>query len=162
MPVYEFYCEDCHTIFNFLARRVSTEKKPACPRCNRPHLKKQVSAFAISKNLEEPPEGMPDIDEAKMEQAMMALAGEMDTMDEEDPKAMANFMRKFSSMTGMELGDGAQEAISRLEAGEDPEQIEAEMGDLFDDDNLFSQKKLSGLKKKYLPPEHDDTLYTLD
>ncbi len=162
MPVYEFYCENCHTIFNFLARRVSTEKKPDCPRCKRPALEKQVSAFAISKNLEEPAEGMPDIDESKMEQVMMTLAGEMESMDEDDPKAMANFMRKFSSMTGMELGDGAEEALSRLEAGEDPEQIEAEMGDLFDDNNLFSKKKLTGLKKKYLPPEHDDTLYTLD
>ena len=49
-----------------------------------------------------------------------------------------------------------------MEAGEDPEQIEAEMGDLFDGNDLFSQKKLKGLKKQYLPPEHDDTLYTLD
>lgn len=162
MPVYEFYCTDCHAIFNFLARRVSTDKRPSCPRCNRPDLERQVSPFAISKNLEEPPDGMPDIDESKMEQAMMALAGEMENMSEDDPKAMADFMRRFSSMTGMELGDGAEEALSRLEAGEDPEQIEAEMGDLFDDDNLFSQKKLKGLKKKYLPPEHDETLYTLE
>ncbi len=93
---------------------------------------------------------------------MMALSSEMGSMDEDDPKAMENFMRKFSNITGMELGDGAEEALSRLEAGEDPEQVEAEMGDLFDNDNLFSQKKLTGLKKKYLPPEHDDTLYTLD
>jgi hypothetical protein len=92
----------------------------------------------------------------------MTLAGEMENIDENDPKAMANFMRRFSSMTGMELGDGAEEALSRLEAGEDPEQIEAEMGDLFDGNDLFSQKKLKGLKKQYLPPEHDDTLYTLD
>ena len=92
----------------------------------------------------------------------MTLAGEMENIDENDPKAMANFMRRFSSMTGMELGDGAEEALSRLEAGEDPEQLEAEMGDLFDGNNLFSQKKLKGWKKRYLPPEHDDTLYTLD
>jgi len=162
MPVYEFYCTDCHAIFNFLSRRVNTDKTPSCPRCNRPGLEKQVSAFAISRNLDEPAEGMPDIDEAKMEQAVMTLAGEMENIDENDPKAMANFMRRFSSMTGMELGDGAEEALSRLEAGEDPEQIEAEMGDLFDGNDLFNQKKLKGLKKQYLPPEHDDTLYTLD
>ncbi len=162
MPVYEFYCSDCHAIFNFLSRTVRTDKRPACPRCQRPDLERQVSKFAISKNLEEPPEGMPDIDESKMEQAMMALAGDMEHIDENDPRAMADFMRKFSKMTGMELGDGAAEALSRLEAGEDPEQIEAEMGDLFDEDNLFSKKKLKSLRKKYLPPEHDDTLYALD
>jgi len=162
MPVYEFYCANCHAIFNFLSRRVKTDKTPSCPRCNQPGLEKQVSAFAISRNLDAPAEGMPDIDESKMEQAMMALAGEMENIDENDPKAMANFMRRFSSMTGMELGDGAEEALSRLEAGEDPEQIEAEMGDMFDGNDLFSQKSLKGLKKQYLPPEHDDTLYTLD
>ena len=160
MPVYEFYCEDCHAIFSFLARRVNTDKKPACPRCHRPDLERRVSAFAISRNLDEPAEGMSDIDESKMQQAMLALTGEMENMNEEDPKAMADFMRKFSNMTGLELGDGAEEALSRFEAGEDPELIEAEMGDLFDDDNLFSQKKLTGLKKKYLPPAHDETLYT--
>ncbi len=162
MPVYEFYCADCHAIFNFLSRRVNTDTTPSCPRCNQPGLEKQVSAFAISKNLDAPDEGVPDIDESKMEQAMMALAGEMESMDENDPKAMASFMRRFSSMTGMDLGEGAEEALSRLEAGEDPEQIETEMGELFNGNDLFSQKKLKSLKKRYLPPEHDDTLYTLD
>jgi len=162
MPVYEFYCAECHAIFNFLSRRVNTNKSPSCPRCNQPNLKKQVSAFAISRNLDEPTEGMPDIDESKLEQAMMTLAGEMENIDENDPRAMANFMRRFSSMTGMELGESAEQALSRLEAGEDPDQIEAEMGDLFDGKDLFNQKKLKRLKKRYLPPEHDDTLYTLD
>ena len=162
MPVYEFYCADCHTIFNFLSRRVSIDKIPSCPRCKRQSLEKRVSAFAISKNLDEPPEGMPNIDETKIEQAMMTLAGEMEHVDEDDPKAMANFMRKLSTMTGLDLGEGAEEALSRLEAGEDPEQIESEMGDLFDDSELFSQKKIKGLKNKYLPPEHDDTLYVLE
>ena len=162
MPVYEFYCADCHTIFNFLSRSVSITKTPVCPRCARQELEKQVSLFAISRNLEEPPEGMPNIDEAKIEQAMMALAGDMEKMDEDNPKAMADFMRKFSQMTGVALGEGAEEALNRLEAGDDPEQIESELGDLFDGDGLFSQKKMKGLKRRYLPPETDDTLYTLD
>lgn len=162
MPVYEFYCADCHTIFNFLSRRVSIDKIPSCPRCQRQKLEKRVSAFAISRNLDEPPEGMPNIDETKIEQAMMTLAGDMEHMDDDDPKAMANFMRRLSTMTGLDLGEGAEEALSRLEAGEDPEQIESEMGDLFDGSELFSQKKIKGWKKQYLPPEHDDTLYVLE
>lgn len=162
MPVYEFYCADCHAIFSFLSRRVSIDKVPPCPRCNRQSLEKRVSAFAISRNLDEPLEGMPDIDETKIEQAMMTLAGDMEKMDEDDPKAMANFMRRLSTMTGLDLGEGAEEALSRLEAGEDPEQIESEMGELFDGNELFSQKRIKGLKKQYLPPEHDDTLYSLD
>ena len=161
MPVYEFYCENCHVIFNFLSRQVNTDKKPACPRCGRPDLEKQVSAFAISKNRPEEPDGMPDFDETRMEQAMMAMASEMEGINEDDPKAMAHFMRKFSKLSGISLGDGMEEALSRLEAGEDPEQLEAEMGDLLEGEELFSKKGLNGLKKKYLPPEQDETLYTL-
>ena len=104
---------------------------------------------------------MTDIDEAKMEQAMLAMAGEMEGMNEEDPQTMARFMRRFSDMTGMRLGDGVEEALNRLEAGEDPDQIESEMGDIFESDDLFAPKTLKGLKKRYLPPERDDTLYKL-
>ena len=167
MPVYEFYCADCHAIFNFLSRQINTDKRPSCPRCGRPNLERQVSRFAISKNRPEADaDGLPaGMDEARMEQAMMALAGEMEGMDENDPKAMARVMRKFTEMTGMNLGDEAQEAMRRLEAGEDPEQIEAEMGDLFggDDslDGLFGKGKMANIKRRLAPPEHDDTLYTL-
>ena len=166
MPVYEFYCNDCHTIFNFLSRRVNTEKQPDCPRCGRVQLERQVSRFAVSKNRaesEEPLPGMPEMDDEKLEQAMMSLAGDMEGVDENDPRAMARFMRKLSETTGMNLGP-MEEAIRRLESGADPEELEAEMGELFDDenmDNLFTRQGLKGLKQKYTPPAHDDTLYTL-
>ena len=166
MPVYEFYCNDCHTIFNFLSRRVNTEKRPDCPRCGRPELERQVSLFAVSKNRPESEDtvpGMPDLDEEKLERAMMSMAGEMEGMDENDPRAMARFMRRLSETTGMNLGP-MEEAIRRLEAGADPERLEEEMGDLFDDasmENLFSKEGIRGLKRKYVPPAHDETLYVL-
>ena len=163
MPVYEFYCSECHAIFNFLSRRVNTSKIPACPRCRKPDLEKQVSPFAISKNLQEQTDAMPDLDESKMEQVMMAMAGDMENINEEDPKAMANFMRRFSSLTGMSLGDGAEEALSRLEAGEDPEQIEAEMGDLLEQDDLIAlpEKKGAVSQPARPAPYRDETLYDL-
>ena len=162
MPVYEFYCRDCHTIFNFLSRRVNTEQQPDCPKCGRPGLERQVSRFAVSKNRkEEPIEGMPDIDEAALEKAMMGLAGEMEGMDENDPRQMARFMRKLTEATGVNLGGGMEEAIRRLEAGEDPEKLEEEMGDLFDAENPFGKEGMKGLKRRYIPPSHDDTLYVL-
>lgn len=167
MPVYEFYCGDCHVLFNFLSRRVDAVRRPPCPRCGRPELDRQVSRFAISRNRPEPDaDGLPTgMDEAKMEQAMMALAGEMEGMAENDPKAMASFMRRFTELTGMSLGEEAREAMRRLEAGEDPEQIEAEMGDLFGDgdnlDGLFGKGKVASLKKRLAAPEHDERLYVM-
>jgi putative FmdB family regulatory protein len=163
MPVYEFYCSDCHTIYNFLSRRVDTEKQPNCPKCGRPQLNRQVSRFAVSKARKEEPadDGMPDLDDDRLEKAMEVLAGEMDGIDENDPRQMARFMRKLSEVTGMDLGEGAEETMRRLEAGEDPEKIEEEMGDLFDAENPFSRESVKGLKRKYSPPAQDDTLYEL-
>lgn len=162
MPVYEFYCSDCHTIFNFISRRVNTEKQPDCPKCGRAGLERQVSKFAVSKGRsEELDEGMPDLDEGRMGKAMEALAGEMEGMDENDPRQMARFMRKFTEATGMSIGSEMEEAVRRMEAGEDPEKIEEEMGDLFEGENMFGREGIRGLKRKYVPPAHDETLYQL-
>ena len=118
MPIYEFYCPACHVVFNFLARSVNTEKQPDCPRCQRPELERQVSLFAISKGRKEESDDLPgDFDEAKMERAMEAMAGEFEGIDEEDPRQAARLMRKLYDATGMKLGAGIEEAIRRMEAG---------------------------------------------
>jgi len=169
MPVYEFYCSDCHTIYNFLSRRINTDKRPACPRCAKPDLERQVSRFAFSRGRAQEPEadGMPDLDEKQLERAMMSLAGEMEGIDENDPRQIARFMRKFSDTTGMQLGDEFEEAVRRLESGEDPERIEEEMGSLFDEENPlgenpFSKQGMKKMRRKYVPPAHDETLYALE
>ncbi len=162
MPVYEFYCIDCHTIYNFLSRTVNTEKRPDCPRCGRKELERKVSLFAFSRGRkEEPVEGMPDIDESRLEKAMMSIAGEMEGMDENDPKQMARLMRRLKEATGLNLGDGMEEAIRRLESGEDPEKIESDMGDLFEGEPSLNLEGVKGLRRKYTPPSRDETLYPL-
>ncbi len=57
-----------------------------------------------------------------------------------------------------------EEAIGRMEAGEDAEQIEADMGDMLEEEEPFAVKPrhlLNDLRRKYLPPKVDDTLYEL-
>jgi putative FmdB family regulatory protein len=164
MPVYEFYCRDCHTIFNFLSRRMNTDKQPNCPKCERPKLDRQVSLFSYSVGRQEESTtdgALGDLDEDKVERVMSTLAGEIGGLDEEDPKQMARLMRKLGEATGMPFGDGMEEAIGRLEAGEDPEAIEQAMGDLFENDPPFAPKKVRRLKHRLAPPVHDDTLHTL-
>jgi putative FmdB family regulatory protein len=131
MPIYEFYCSGCHTIFNFFSKRIDTESCPKCPRCKKRRLDRQVSMFAAVSGAKDSAE-MDDLpfDESKMEGALAQLAGEAEGIDENDPKAAADLMRKFSSMTGVEFGGSMEEALKRLEAGEDPESIEKDLGDL--------------------------------
>ena len=101
-------------------------------------MTRRVSAFAISKGRKEEPKPEappgPDVDEGRLERAMEALAGEMDTIDENDPKQGARLMRKLFSATGLPVGAGMEEALRRMEGGEDPEKIEEEMGDVFEED----------------------------
>ena len=164
MPIYEFYCEDCNTIFNFFSRSVNTTKKPKCPNCKTKTLSRQMSAFAFTGKAKEDGD-MDDLpfDEGKMEKAMNMLAGEAENMNEDDPRQAANLMRKLTDMTGMELGPGMQEALKRMEAGEDPDAIEAEMGDLLEDEEPFLMPEKKGGKKgtKRAAPRRDETLYDL-
>ena len=121
-----------------------------------------MSSFAVLRGQKEDHEnGLPDIDESKLEKAMGALASEAERINEDDPRQAAQLMRKLTHMTGLELGSGMEEALRRMEAGEDPEQIEAEMGDLLEEeDPLIPQaKRRSGSRKR--PPRKDDTLYEL-
>ena len=164
MPIYEFYCEQCNTVYNFFSRTVNTDKIPNCPDCKTVPLKRQMSLFArINRGGEEPAdEGMPPMDESRMEKAMAMLASEMDGIDEEDPRQAVRLMRKLSDMTGLQLGDGMEEALNRMERGEDPEQIEQEMGDLLESEEPFvlGQKTTKGTNRR-AEPRVDETLHDL-
>jgi putative FmdB family regulatory protein len=164
MPIYEFICSDCNTIFNFFARAVNTTKRPLCPRCGKKKLVRQVSLFSTGSSGEKKEEGgdLP-VDDAKMERAVEALASEAEGMSEDDPRQAAQLMRKFSKMTGMEFGSGMESALARLEAGEDPEKIESEMGEALDGEDPFVMgggKSGKGGRRKR-PPSRDNTLYEL-
>ncbi|UCF92887.1 MAG: zinc ribbon domain-containing protein [Desulfobacterales bacterium] len=164
MPIYEFYCDDCNTIFNFFTKSVNTTKKPKCPKCRNKTLSRQMSAFAFTGKAKEDSDGddLP-FDESKMEKAMQVLASEAENINEDDPRQAANLMRKLSNMTGLELGPGMHEALKRMENGEDPDQIEAEMGDLLEGEDPFilPEKKGAAAKNQRPKPQVDDTLYDL-
>lgn len=166
MPIYEFYCEPCHTLYNFYSKRVNTEKRPACPRCGQPELERRVSLFSLSRGRKEEDEDDPfaGLDEGRMEQALMSMLGDIEKIDEADPRQAAGLLKKMYQATGMKMGGAMEEMISRMEAGEDPEQIEAELGDALEEDDLFAGQpptRLHDLKRRFLPPKVDEKLYEL-
>ncbi|HQL00812.1 MAG TPA: zinc ribbon domain-containing protein [Smithellaceae bacterium] len=162
MPIYEFYCKRCNTLFNFFSKTVNTDKIPKCPRCKTARLTRRMSMFsAITGSAKEADgdDSFAGMDEAKIEKAMMQLAAQAEHIRDDDPRAAAALMRKLSETTGMTLGDGMQEALERLAKGEDPDKIDAEMGDLLSEDDLFKRKRSGKMKKK--APTIDETLYDL-
>ena len=74
------------------------------------------------------------MDDPRVMRAMSEMERDMEHLDENNPKHMAHMMRKMKDL--MPPGMMPKEmdiAIKRLEAGEDPEKIEEDMGDVLGD-----------------------------
>jgi putative FmdB family regulatory protein len=162
MPIYEFYCERCNTIYNFYSRTINTSKQAACPRCKEVPLKRLLSSFSIvRKGGEEEGEDSLPFDEEKMEKAVGMLAQEAEHLNEDDPRQAAQMMRKLSEVTGLRMGKGMEEALERMEAGEDPEKIEEEIGDILEDEEPFLVSEKKAIEQRSQAPRRDTTLYEL-
>jgi putative FmdB family regulatory protein len=179
VPIYEFYCADCHTVFSFFSARVAPEARPACPRCGRPELPRRPSRFATisarGPGEEEGTGGLEDqlfgqVDEARLERAFEAMATEFEGLEaggeesEPDPRQMSRALRRFTELTGLEAGPRMREMLDRLERGEDPEALEADLGTGEDgDDDLaeFFQLRSKLAAARSRRPEVDETLHFL-
>lgn len=175
MPIYEFYCPDCDTLFNFFSPRVDTAARPDCPRCGRPSLERKPARFAaLSGSSTSTGEEAGDdelaalgIDEERLAGAFESVLGEMEGGGEEteDPRSMARMLRRVGEAAGLEPGDRMEEMLGRLEAGEDPERLEEEMDDAFDDADgdpladLFRRKRAARRRRRR--PKVDDELHFL-
>ncbi|MFN2115689.1 MAG: FmdB family zinc ribbon protein [Anaerolineae bacterium] len=137
MPIYEFLCRDCNRVFSFLARSADTAKQPTCPRCGGVQMEKQVSRFAFVRGAGKSTEGAgaagaesDPLDDPRVEREMMRLMRDAENLDENDPRQLGQFMRRMTELTGEPMDAEMEEAVRRLEAGEDPEKIEEDMGDV--------------------------------
>ena len=143
MPIYEFACPKCRRIFSFLSKRVNPGRPPVCPKCGSKKMSRQISRFATARGLKEPAAKnetaggeppRPDFNDPRVERAMMEMERDMEHLDANNPRHMAHMMKKMKDL--MPPGSVPKEfdtAIKRLEAGEDPEKIEADMGDVLGD-----------------------------
>jgi putative FmdB family regulatory protein len=167
MPIYEFYCEACHSIFNFFVASSDLPAHPACPRCGRGDLPRRPSSFATLRRREAADEEehspLDDLDESRMGGAMETLMREMGELDDDaGPRQVGAFFRRFGDLAGLELGPRMEDALSRLEAGEDLEQLEAELGDVGGEeslDDLFRIKR--AVERRRRRPRVDPELYFL-
>ena len=136
MPIYEYYCLDNHTIYQFYAKTVAQgQTTPKCPDNPKYRLRKLVSAFAITsggakdetaEKKTEPAVDSPE--DARMDAAMGAMEQEFSSIDENDPKAMARMMRRMSELTGEKMEGQFEEVVRKLEEGADPDSLEDQLG----------------------------------
>ena len=118
MPTYEYACSGCRkrvSLF-FLSIRRAEEEKPRCPACGGTDLARLVSRFSMVRSSGSllSPSG-PDL-------------SSLSDLESGNPRALARFMRQMSDEAGEPMEPEMEGVIDRLESGEDPEKIEADMG----------------------------------
>jgi putative FmdB family regulatory protein len=147
VPVYEFYCEPCNTLFSFYSKSTrSSGDTPACPRCGG-SLHKRVSRFSVvaysrsKRSLEKLP-----FNQQRLADGMKKFRAEHERLRDEDPARAAGMMKKFSRwLGGVHLEEARKRAMQRvLDSENSPEQkIEA----------------LEALARADDDPERDENLY---
>jgi hypothetical protein len=133
VPLYEFYCAHCHAVYTFRAQRVDTMTIPACPDCNTP-LKREISLFSALSSQRT--SGDVDSDElavAQEEDLIAQMTNKMEQMDGDDcdPAQAVRMMRQMASCGGKTFSRDVEEAFARIEAGENPDKIGDEFGEIF-------------------------------
>jgi len=128
---------------------------PNCPRCGGPNMERVLSRFAVARSgkstardsgigdetdrgpaekehdeLDDPFARLAPTQREHAEREMFRLMGDAESLDERDPRQLGAFLRRMTAIVGDDGGPEMREAIRRLEAGEDPEKLEEEYGDL--------------------------------
>lgn len=107
MPIYEYECGKCHKRTSVLTMRVSEKVDPVCQHCGSKAMSRLMSRFA-----------MPRSEESRMD--ALADPSNFAGVDENDPKSVAQMMRKMGKEMGDEFGGGEfDDAIEELESGGD-------------------------------------------
>ncbi len=141
MPIYEYYSPDTNRIYSFYAKTLAQGRlTPKCPDNPKARMVKLISGFSIGGRTKEEPAqsnaSTPDTaEDARMEAAMKEMEGEMSSLDENDPRALARMMRRMSELAGEKLDEPMEEAVRKLEEGADPDALEEQMGELFGDES---------------------------
>ena len=120
MQTYEYRCLDCRKRFEvFLKFSEYGVKKVVCPHCQSENIQRRIGKVRVARS-----------DESRL--SNLADPSNLAGLDE-DPRALGRMMREMSREVGEDMGGEFDEVVSRLESGQDPEQIERELPDLGSD-----------------------------
>jgi len=92
MPIYEYRCEACGKISEFLLMRIDEKFTPECKRCKSKKMSRILSRVRVLRS-----------EESRMES--MADPSKWGDLDENDPKSMAKWMKRMGKELGEDVGD---------------------------------------------------------
>ena len=120
MPIYEYRCADCARKVSVFFRSFNAVTDPVCPRCGGTQLTRLMSRVAVHRGTGD--NGGDDFGDGDGEFDQF-----LDGVDENDPRSVARAMRRMSDEMGEPIEPEMQEALTRMEAGEDPERVMANL-----------------------------------
>ena len=92
MPIYEYRCEACGKISEFLLMRIDEKFTPECKRCKSKKMSRVLSRVRVLRSEESRMEGLAD-------------PSKWGDLDENDPKSMAKWMKRMGKELGEDVGD---------------------------------------------------------
>jgi putative FmdB family regulatory protein len=98
MPIYEYRCEDCGKISEFLLLRTDEAFVPECKKCKSRKMSRVLSRVRVIRS-----------EESRMES--LADPSKWGDLDEKDPKSMAKMMKRLGKEFGEELGEDADRMV---------------------------------------------------
>jgi len=98
MPIYEYLCDDCGRISEFLLIKVDEIFIPQCKRCKSKKMSRVLSRVRVIRS-----------EESKMES--LADPSKWGGLDEKDPKSMARWMKRMGKEMGEEMGEDVDQMV---------------------------------------------------
>ena len=83
----------------------------------------------------------------------------MKNVKEDDPQQMVSILRKLSKTLGVKINDRVEDAMLKMEAGGDPEEIASEIAEELNQESFLEENK--SIRKQDEKIRYDETLYEL-
>lgn len=109
MPIYEFRCEDCGRVSDFLVLSVSGSFDPICKHCQSGRMSRLISRVRVLRS-----------EESRLES--IADPAKWGGLDENDPASVARWMKKMGremgeDISGEEIEEMVDGAMAEAEGG---------------------------------------------
>jgi putative FmdB family regulatory protein len=118
VPIYEYRCGACRRRVQVFFRSFSAVTETAtCPHCQSPELQRIPSRVARVRSESDYEDFLTD-------------PSNIESLDHEDPKAMAQWARRMGEAAGVEMDGDYEEMLEAMESGEDPGGLMGEGDDL--------------------------------
>lgn len=107
MPIYEYVCENCQTPFSLFLSYADYDKAVvSCPGCGSRNIRRKIRPVRVTTN----------------EKTRLQLLGE-EAAGNNSSQMLGKVMRTIQEQSGRELPPDTNEALTRLEKGESPAEI---------------------------------------